>query len=109
MNIVSIEIKNHKQRAFISENIATAVDSELLLYFREQRVFTSLNSSASLLWKTMERYINSNRILTEGEIYNALSAAFHDLTVEKATEAMLSFCDQLASAGVLKWESSHEE
>jgi len=23
---------------------------------------------------------------------------------EKAAEAMLSFCDQLASAGVLKWE-----
>ena len=104
MNIVSIEIKNHKKRAFISEYIATAVDSDMLLYFREQKVFTSLNSSASSLWKIMERYINSNRILTEGEIYNALSASFHDLTSEKAAEAMLSFCDQLASAGVLKWE-----
>ena len=104
MNIVSIEIKNRKRRAFISEYIATAVDSELLLYFREQKVFTSLNSSASLLWKIMERYVNSNRILTEGEIYNALSDTFPDLTAEKTTEAMSCFCDQLASAGVLKWE-----
>lgn len=104
MNIISLEINHRKQKALIPEYIATAVDSDLLLYFREQKVFTSLNSSASSLWKIMERHMNRNQTLTEDEIYSTLASSYPDLTAEQAVEAMLSLCAQLASAEALKWE-----
>ncbi len=104
MSVISIEVDHHIKRAYIANYVATRVDSDILLYFPDLKKFASLNTSASSLWKIFERSMKRKRPLSTENLYSSLSQSYHEITAIQAAEAMLSFCDQLASAGVLKWE-----